>query len=567
MAINKIKTSFPNFPLSINIKLYECFAFFNITDVKLFEQINKIILKNLHRLQPKNLIIVVHTNFKCRKTEEIQKNQMFFNLALREFEKRSVLNALNIKYLTLFMEVLSSDKILFISNREFFIDSLIHHQISNYSNIMKKKLVKNDEEVILRLPFFSLFLKYLTTLAFSTNELINFLMVFKQKEILLDPKHLILIMNVLSEKVKENNLNSKNLIEFTCESLKKSNLYKLRPEDFSILLKVLSESEISEKKILEICKRSFGFFTSAIHRFSDLDLCLSLCFLKKLKNKINFDNLCEHLIKAINRNILKSEYHTFEEIEEIRKLRSENEENFKIKRISSYSFLRDTINEDYKSIIKRQTQIINSLWYCCNIFLRNEKNSFELTPSLIWKEYAQCLNNIMVNQLLTIDNIQKLYDLRELFQINRYLGTEILFKNPDLEKILGEQEEFILKGFLERKKKFRNHIQINLETELKKTQKQEIKLETCQILNKRFPIDILLSSSKNNFKIAIIISNIYEERNLELINNKDTYSQYFSLKEKIWQFHFEGKVKFLVHQAQSQEIISEILNEINLNNC
>lgn len=569
LIINKIKTQIINFPISINLKLYSCFTIIPMKHSKVVEILNKALSKKLYKIKPKELFSILYANYKCCPQEYYLKNENigFFQTLLKEIEKKSSIEFLNNKQLNLFLEILVSNKFSF-PNKNLMIDLIIHQQLNYFTRIIKiKTSIPQEEGEILYLPLFSSFLRKLNEINFQIEEILNLFAFIERQKVNFNVNNYLNMLSFLLNKKESSTsktLEINNLISFLCFSLSESNLFMIYPENFPNFIECLVRLEgTQDKKITQkILKRAFGFFANAIQKFSDLDLSYSLVFLKSLCEKSDFPIL-EMLTKAINKHILKTEYHTFEEIEEINKLRANFNENNQIQRISSYLFLKESFNENFKFLIKRHTQIINMCWVCCNLFLKNPQN-YELKPSVLWREFTHCLNNVGVPELLTYDNIQKLYEIKILMEINKFLGTDSLFQNPIFVSVFKDQEKFVLSTFLERKKKLRNLLKAEFEQQLQK--KDNIKVEICQILNNIIPLDIVISKkNETNIiiqKIAIVIVNINEERNSELINNINAFREYLRIKENYIKSYFGGEVYFIVKEDQCSTLIDEVLPKL-----
>jgi len=546
------------------VKLYRVFSYIKLNDPQIIEKLNKSLTKKFPRLKSGDFFTILYGIYRVFTKELINKpeNKAFITKIIEEIEKKSTFDSLNLKQFNAFLEVLSSEKFGFF-NKDLFIDAILHKQINNYSLILKHKLKENDEKVM-NLPYFSNFIKNTTEIQCNCEEIVNFLGFIKEKNVILSANELLNIVYFLVQKAKQIPAKNPKILEISpyfAFSLSKSNLHQIHQENLPFLYKTLEF--LSKNPGDEILKRSFGFLMNSIYKFSDFNLCktlVNLCFLSRNFSEESSQNLKELLIKAIERFVLRNEYHSYEEIEEIREFRDNNDKIKGIPRISSYSFVKDGFNENYKLLIKKHTQIINSLWFLCTFYLQESKSLLE--NSLIWKEFAISFNNIAIKELFTIDNIQKLEEIRKFMQIHRKFNTEILFENPEFSDIFIKQEEFLLKNFEERKKNLRISLRNHLEKALKiKGKIDNFTIEISQIC-KGFPLDIIISEKNGYKRIAIVLASIYEERNEGFLNDREAYKEYFRIREFTIKYHFGGEVYFIVKEQQCDSLIEEILQKI-----
>ena len=498
-------------------------------------------------------------------TSYLQKpeSKLLIDNLLNMIEHKGTIFKMNVKQLNLFLEILYSSKICNINNKDLFIEAIVHKQIENFSRILTSKNKQKNEKLI-HLPSFNNFLKKINELQHFNNEIITFFAFIRDQKISLATNEFVNILNVIAQQVKydKSKLNLDSMISFYIECLKTSNFHQMKPEIFPFFIKSLYEINIKSENEA-ILKRVFGFFSNSVYKFSDYNLCLSIIYIKLLQTRYTIEEpiVLELFIKSMQRFILKNEYHLFEEIEEIEKLRNMGTlEKSNIQKVSSYAFIRENLDERYKFMIKRHTQIVNALWVVCNLMFK-ENQGHQLKSSMIWKEFAVCLNNVGIAELFTIDNIQKLYDIKNILEINKFSEIDIFFNNPIFQEIFSQQEEFILKGFIERKKKLRNLIVEELEKHMNIV-KKSIKLEICSILKDKYPIDICIHDSSKNMKIGIILTNIYEERNEALMKDKESYKEYFRIKESYMKFHFGGDIYFMVKETQINDLIKDIFDKL-----
>lgn len=569
MIVGKIKSDILIFPLTINKKLYSCLPLISLTgnDSKIIDLLNKSFSKILYKLKSNDLLKILNGNFRImtKFVSNEKQNAQFIDTLIKEIEKRSGVLDLKLRDLNTFLNILVSDKFPFL-NKDIFVEAIVQKQINNYMKIIRFRLKKNEPEKT-NLHFFGDFLASLQKINYCNEAIINFFTNIKDLNPTLVGNHFVSLVIFLSAQEK-NKEEISELITHFCRVASKTSLHIFRFEELPLFLKSLAKIETPDNKIIQdIMKKSFGFFCNSLSKFSDVNICR---FIESFKifSKGSKLPLLELLIKSINRFIFKNEYYSLEEIEEITKLRDMTlEEKSNFPRISSYVFLKDSYNDQYKFLIRRHTQIINAFWVCCNLFLKNSI-SYELKPSIIWKEFAFCLNNVAVAELLTIDNIQKLQDIKNLIEINNFPETENFFKNQMFKETFKKQEEFILNNFPERNKKLRNILMKKLELEITKSDiKSDIKLEECKIIKNAFPVDICLYNMRNNQKVGIIVSHIYEERNEQINNEESIFQEYFRIKTNTIQYHFDGQIYFITQENQMDSLkIQEILKKLRHNN-
>ena len=562
------------------MKLYRVFSFIKLPDVQILEKLNKALSRKFPRLKSADFFTILYGIYRVFPQELLRKpeNKAFIAKIIEEIEKKSTFDALNLKQLNQFLEVLTSQKFDFF-NKNLFIEAILNKQLYNYSQILKSKLKANEEKVI-NLPYFSNFLKNISEIPCNSQEILNFLVFIKENNAILSANELLNVLYFLVKNPEKNSqkpgisqLSSKTpqILEISLyfsQLLSKSNLHQIHQENLPILYKTLVFCEFLPQRTLEeIVRRSFGFLFNSIAKFSDFTLSKTLVFLgvlsRSLGEKFSSD-LQESLVKALQRFVLRNEYHSFEEIEEIRALRESQSKKSgvsKISRVSSFSFVKDGLSENYKLLIKRHTQLINSFWFLSTFYLQQLKGL--LGNSLIWKEFAVSLNNVGVKDLFTIDNIQKLEEIQKFSQIHQKMNTEIFFKNREFAEIFIQQEEFLKKNFAEKKKKLRISIKNRLDKVFEsKGLSEKFGIEAEKIY-KGFPVDIVIfkKNQEEAGKVAIVLANIYEERNEGLLYDKEAYREYFRMREFTLKNQF-AEVFFIVKELQLDSLLEEILAKI-----
>lgn len=544
------------------------------TEAKILDLLNKSFSKHLYKLKANDLLTVLNGNYLISsKNKENSPNSKFIDSLINEFEKKAIVQELTPKELNVFLQILISGTFSFLNN-DIFIEQIVQKQTSNCVRYIRFKL-KNPNIEKIYVSALDDFLSSLRKINYSNNDtILSFFSFLKETNVPLIGNNYVQIVIFLS------NLSQKNqkddifeLLGYFCLVLSKSSFHINKHEEFGVLLKSLAMAEMTtsteKKKTLEnIVKRSFGFFFNNIHKFSDLNICRFLIAFRFFSTKTSL-NLLELLVKSINRIIFKNEYYSFEEMEEIKKNSLLNfDKNTPKQRISSYQFIKDDLDTKYKLLLRKYTQIINSLWVCCSLFLK-DVSSHELKASIIWKEFAFCLKNIVFSgDLLTIDNIQKLHEIQKILEINNFPESEVFFKSEVLIETLKKQEEFILGSFPEKNKKLRNNLIKKIEAEILKNKLNgQIELEICKIIKNAFPVDICVTDTKNNRKIAVVLSHIYEERNSDLNVENESFVEFFRIKSNTLKCHFDKSEICFVTQENEAEFskIKEFLRCCNNN--
>ena len=131
------------------------------------------------------------------------------------------------------------------------------------------------------------------------------------------------------------------------------------------------------------------------------------------------------------------------------------------------------------------------------------------------------------------------------------MNTEIFFKNREFAEIFIQQEEFLKKNFAEKKKKLRISIKNRLDKVFEnKGLSEKFGIEAEKIY-KGFPVDIVIfkKNQEEAGKVAIVLANIYEERNEGLLYDKEAYREYFRMREFTLKNQF-AEVFFIVKELQ-----------------
>ena len=578
LVTGKIKSEIPVFSLSINKKIYSCLFLISSTgnEAKILDLLNKKFSKHLYKLKANELLTVLNGNYIISSKNKENSSSKFIDSLINEFEKKAVVQELKPKELNIFLQILISGTFTFLNN-DIFIEQIVQKQVSNCVRYIRFKL-KNPNIEKIYVSTLNDFLSSLRKINYSNNEtILNFFSFLKDTNVSLMGNNyvdiVIFLSNLTPKTQKDDKTNISDLLGYFCLALSKNSFHINKHEEFGVLLKSLAKAEMTStekiKTLENIVKRSFGFFFNNIHKFSDLNICRFLISFRFFSTETSL-NLLELLVKSINRIIFKNEYYSFEEMEEIKKNSLLNfDKNSQKQRISSYQFIKDDLDAKHKLLIRKYTQIINSLWVCCSLFLK-DVSSHELKASIIWKEFAFCLKNIVFSgDLLTIDNIQKLHDIQKILEINNFPETEIFFKGEVVTETLKKQEEFILGSFPEKNKKLRNTLLKKIEEEInKRNLKNQIQLENCKIIKNVFPVDICLTDTKTNRKIGIILSHIYEERNSDLNIEKDSFVEFFRIKSNTIKHHFDNSEISYITQENDAEFakIKEFLRRCNNNN-
>ena len=237
----------------------------------------------------------------------------------------------------------------------------------------------------------------------------------------------------------------------------------------------------------------------------------------KFCSKINIEDT---IFKKFERFLNQNHYYTIEDIAEIHKLKetlAENpNENYQF---SSYLFLKEKQTsepiKEFLHLIKRNTQLIDTLWILTSISLRknNEGNDYKFKDSILINHIIDILNDFSIYKLFTIENIEKLIDIREIFEIYGRNKPNSFFENYEVKKLLQDKIEKNKEKTLDKNKMNRN----KLYEKIRKIN-PHANIQKFFLVNDKFYLDLFIED--NGKKIGI---SIFNDRNRSQKNSIDWY--------------------------------------------
>lgn len=264
-------------------------------------------------------------------------------------------------------------------------------------------------------------------------------------------------------------------------------------------------------------KKLMSVYINCIHKLNDYSKIKIADIMMKFCSKINIEDT---IFKKFERFLNQNHYYTIEDIAEIHKLKetlAENpNENYQF---SSYLFLKEKQTsepiKEFLHLIKRNTQLIDTLWILTSISLRknNEGNDYKFKDSILINHIIDILNDFSIYKLFTIENIEKLIDIREIFEIYGRNKPNSFFENYEVKKLLQDKIEKNKEKTLDKNKMNRN----KLYEKIRKIN-PHANIQKFFLVNDKFYLDLFIED--NGKKIGI---SIFNDRNRSQKNSIDWY--------------------------------------------
>ena len=281
---------------------------------------------------------------------------------------------------------------------------------------------------------------------------------------------------------------------------------------------------------MKLLRRTISYFFVVSYRLPERSLYRIIHYISKLwGNETGDTNVKEVYFKYLRRSVLESKFLSFEEMG-ARKLHQQISDEEKSQQrtgglIPSYNHFRNSIK--YKNIvkkeeeamsselstmliIKKQTKLINSLWMSCCLFILNERG---IPRTNIFKEFNEVAMGIIDSSFLTLENIDRILDVRSLFKFLDNKDLDSFFLNQDIGKTIDTRLDVIRKAFPDKRKNIRT-IFLNKIGALCQTKflHNQVKIEKECLYQDNIMVDVSLENVVNKKKIGVTFYSLNTDR-------------------------------------------------------